>query len=93
MEKILTINAEEKATIRKNLMAAINNHSNDLKNKKDYPSEIHNTLEVPFEGSIYNNEDTRISSNDINIMYSKYTPSLLSIVLQSIIAPTYKIFR
>ena len=93
MEEILTISEEEKVNIRQKLRKSINNLPNSTKHKEDYSSEIHNTLEVPFEGSIYNNLDTRISSDDINKMYNKYTPSLLSIVFQSIMAPAYKIFR
>jgi len=93
LETILTINAEEKVTIRQKLLDTVKHSSNDAKHKKNYPSEIHNTLEVPFEGSIYNNKDTRISSNDIKKMYDRHTPSLFWIILQSIMAPAYKILR
>ena len=93
MEPILTISKEEKVNIRQRLLKSVNNISNDTKHKEDYQSEIHNISEVPFEGSIHNSQGTRISSDDINKMYDKHTPSLLSIIFQSIIAPTYKIFH
>jgi hypothetical protein len=93
LEKILTISTSEKENIRKKLLDAVNNSTNGAKAKKDYPSEIHNTQEVPFEGSIYNNENTRISSSEIKKMYAKHTPSLFWVILHSLMAPAYKIAR
>jgi hypothetical protein len=94
MEKILTISKEKKVSIRQKLLDAVSNSPHGTKKgTTDYPSEIHNTIEVPFEGSIYNNEDTRISSADIKKMYAKHTPSFLWVLVQSILSPTYKILR
>jgi len=93
MENVLIVNTETKTENRRKLRNAISKSNIESTHGKNYPSEARHTKVAPFEGSIYSDTDTRISSKNIQKMYDTYTPSIWWILSQSIVSPFFKLLR
>ncbi len=93
MEKVLNIDTETKILNRERLRAAIKNSTTGNNHKKSYLSEARNTTEVPFEGTIYADTGTSVSSKNIQEMYNSYTPSVWWILYHTVMSPFLRIMK